>query len=198
MASYSSYAPYAPTTQSADAFPRADPYYAMYSWPDPSSTLDATQTPLYVSRPRQEKFVESMAQRRERVEFLRRKEWTRRISEWIAHSASPEAKQFAHLSHSWIDILAAADADDEYACAHNYTPCEPPSPEEPYVIYTATPRSAATCRDDTPVPTHTHTPPSSPYPPPQPVQRPRPARNPRSRHSSLSSISEEDETALGL
>ncbi|KAI0728906.1 hypothetical protein C8Q72DRAFT_884785 [Fomitopsis betulina] len=157
---------------------------------------------------RQDKFLESTAQRRQRVEFLRRREWTRRIAEWIdsaaagSSSSSADAKALAPITYSWVDILAAADADDDYEDTPAFVPSAPtpsPSPhphpsvthpytpdgqdDEPYIIYTASPRSRAS----TPAPT-----PAYPARPPalQPVRR-RPGLSPRSRHSSLSSISEE-------
>lgn len=178
---------------------------------------------------RQDKFLESTAQRRQRVEFLRRREWTRRIAEWIdsaaagSSSSSADAKvrvfppvpharphhcinpqALAPITYSWVDILAAADADDDYEDTPAFVPSAPtpsPSPhphpsvthpytpdgqdDEPYIIYTASPRSRAS----TPAPT-----PAYPARPPalQPVRR-RPGLSPRSRHSSLSSISEEVE-----
>lgn len=199
---------------------------------------------------RQTKFVESTAQRRQRVEFLRRREWTRRIAEWIdaaaaggssaeaadakvrtrlpglrhARADSPPitAQALAPITYSWVDILAAADADDDYedapipACspapvpvpsapslspapspypayAYPYTPDE--QDDEPYVIYTASPRSSAS-----PAPLPPYTPPAYPARPPalswQPAPhapRRRSGPSPRSRHSSLSSISEEEE-----
>ncbi|KAH9837723.1 uncharacterized protein C8Q71DRAFT_754142 [Rhodofomes roseus] len=163
-------------------------------------TPDAAPIDLYLAsqahdaaKGRQTKFVESLQQRRQRVEFLRRREWTRRIAEWIDSAAGPEAKALAPITYSWVDILAAADADDDYEdplapapypsfpCAPAYTPAAPDA--EPYIIYTASPRSS----------TSPARPPALNTAPP-PVLR-RTHAEPRSRHSSLSSISEEEEPA---
>ncbi|CCM00704.1 uncharacterized protein FIBRA_02744 [Fibroporia radiculosa] len=169
-----------------------DPYY--FSKDTPRS--DAYGYVHYDSKGRLGKFEETAAQRRERVEFLRRREWTRRIAEWIEHSAN--SQELAHITHSWADILAAADAVDDLddTASSPYT-LEEPEPE-PYIIYTASPRSGSfSCS----IPSYT--PPSPAHTLPSPAPRsshsqPRRKRSgglPRSRHSSLSSISEEEEAA---
>ncbi|EPS98878.1 hypothetical protein FOMPIDRAFT_1024449 [Fomitopsis schrenkii] len=213
----------APSSSSSNKFPvPADAYIPWTPAPAPIDLHLAAD-----AKGRQTKFVESTAQRRQRVEFLRRREWTRRIAEWIdsaaagSSSSSAEAKALAPITYSWVDILAAADADDDYEDPPAFAPSAPspaapcPSPsayphpaaypytpdeqdDEPYIIYTASPRS----RTSLPPP---HTPPAlaPAYParppalhcqplPPTAARR-RSGPSPRSRHSSLSSISEEEE-----
>ena len=212
------------------------------------------------AKARQTKFVESTAQRRQRVEFLRRREWTRRIAEWIDSAAAgnsaadaPQAKvrvspalphatlhiradmptitaqALAPITYSWVDILAAADADDDYEDAPLPSPSHSPSPapsapapcssspapspypayaypypyipdepddDEPYVIYTASPRSSTSAGPLPPA--YPARPPAlswqpAPSPAPTLAARRRSGPSPRSRHSSLSSISEEEE-----
>jgi len=162
------------------------------AFPPPSPGADAFQPPLYETRSRQPKFVETMTQRRERVEFLRRREWTRRIAEWIDHSSNADAKELTHITYSWVDILAAADAVDDLddVASPPYTPDEP---SEPYVIYTASPRSSSASRSDAYTPSHPHTHSPMHHIPPPTIRPRRSGLLPRSRHSSLTSISEEDE-----
>ena len=40
-------------------------------------------TPVYDPRGRQKNFVESAMQRKERIEFLKQREWVRRVTEWV-------------------------------------------------------------------------------------------------------------------
>jgi len=194
MASLSQYSSAGSTSK--NSFTKTD---SSFPWPVSSSNTDVFQPPLYVSSERQQKFVESLAQRRERVEFLRRREWTRRIAEWIDHTAG-DARALAHITHSWVDILAAADAVDDLddVASPQYTPDESSS-DEPYIIYTASPRSGPAPRLNSYIPSPTHTQPPAHQIPSPSLRRQRSARMlPRSRHSSLSSISEEDESALCL
>ncbi|KAI0632949.1 hypothetical protein C8Q77DRAFT_857135 [Trametes polyzona] len=173
---------------------------------------------------KQSKSTESLTQRKDRVEFLRRREWTRRVA-----SGGDQPKR--SRTYSWEDIVAAADAAanswDYYAPqASGYarrpdTIDETDESDEPYVIYTATPRPPAPSAYTPSVPGATvlystspsHSPSPSPTLSPLPTTSPvrdlsppssvaglgnpyysrRAWRGPHSRHSSLSSISEEDE-----
>ncbi|KZT03294.1 uncharacterized protein LAESUDRAFT_716305 [Laetiporus sulphureus 93-53] len=163
-------------------------------WSATPADVDAYSTALYDSNTAQKKLVETLAQRRQRVDFLRRREWTRRIAEWLEHSATADAKDIAPITHSWVDILAAADAVDDYdeMTANPYTPEEPSYPE-PYIIYTASPRPGPAPSMDTNTPNQKHTQAPSHDLSRAAPRRQRSFRQPRSRHSSLSSISEEDE-----
>ncbi|KAH9921153.1 uncharacterized protein B0H18DRAFT_1213139 [Fomitopsis serialis] len=169
------------------------------------------------AKARQDKFVESVAQRKERVEFLRRREWTRRIAEWIDSAAGADAK--VRAPHRAVMRDASADAHTPqalppitYSRRRDYEDAPPPAqpapyrypshphdePEsmEPYIIYTASPRS-----HPAPALPSSYTPPPA-YPARPPAlnmqgapMRQRSAAELRSRHSSLSSISEEEEPA---
>ena len=219
--------------------------------------------------------TESLTQRKDRVEFLRRREWTRRaaaggdqssvppVSISLVHAAAPRPPpvpcshpdsatayvnadasrtQRRARTYSWEDIVAAADAA---ASNFDYSPSGSPyvgrpdtidetdeADEEPYIIYTATPRPPAQHASPLSLPAshayptfentpgaviYSTSPSSSPSPSPSPTLSPIPAstpvlvptlgiggpyfnharraslRGPHSRHSSLSSISEEDE-----
>ncbi|KAL1937395.1 hypothetical protein VTO73DRAFT_13731 [Trametes versicolor] len=174
---------------------------------------------------KQSKSAESLTQRKDRVEFLRRREWTRRVSSGGDQPASIPKRA---RTYSWEDIIAAADAA---AASWDYPPPqggyarrpdtidELDESDEPYVIYTASPRSAAAPAAYTPQPaggdvlystSPSRSPNTSPAPSPSPVRDLSPPavsaaaannpyfsrrgwRGPHSRHSSLSSISEEDE-----
>ena len=235
---------------------------------------------------KQSRSTESLTQRKDRVEFLRRREWTRRIAAGgdqpivptvssplpllslpchrgalpCPHT-SPPAKRLQDVdadalsvspsfppqrrerTYSWEDIVAAADAAastfDYNSSGYTGRPdtIDETDEDEPYVIYTATPRASAfapisslsfspsnsfsiaspfayTYTPNTPManviystssPSHSpsRSPTLSPLSSPAVVpsignggpQYGRRAswRGPHSRHSSLSSISEEDE-----
>ncbi|KAI1789731.1 hypothetical protein LXA43DRAFT_555931 [Ganoderma leucocontextum] len=234
---------------------------------------------------KQSRSTESLTQRKDRVEFLRRREWTRRIAaggdqpivptvsspllvsslpchqdalpcphtsfpakctqdvEADASSSSPSSPpQRRERTYSWEDIVAAADAAastfDYNSSGYTGRPdtINETDEDEPYVIYTATPRASAlaqssslslspstpfslaspsaytytpntpganviysTSPSHSPSPSPTLSPLSSPGAVPSigngGLQYGRRAswRGPHSRHSSLSSISEEDE-----
>ncbi|EMD35140.1 hypothetical protein CERSUDRAFT_116616 [Gelatoporia subvermispora B] len=168
------------------AFPSPRPYspnqaYSLYSTSCDPARLSPVQ---YDERGRQKKYTESSAQRRERVEFLRRREWTRRIADWINDSASVKSKMLAS-PYSVEDFLAATQQ-------RHFV-----EPDEPYVIYTASPASSGSRADTPPAASLPPLdPPMSPSMSPvhTPLQRQRSRGGPHSRHSSLSSISEEDES----
>ncbi|OJT15688.1 hypothetical protein TRAPUB_5066 [Trametes pubescens] len=174
---------------------------------------------------KQSKSAESLTQRKDRVEFLRRREWTRRVS---YGGDQPTSIPKRARTYSWEDIIAAADAaaaswdypQTQAAAGYARRPDtidELDESDEPYVIYTATPRpqapSAYTPQSSGDVlystsPSHSpsRSPNLSPVPSTSPVRDLSPPsvgnnpyfsrrgwRGPHSRHSSLSSISEEDE-----
>ncbi|KAI9058805.1 hypothetical protein FKP32DRAFT_1606594 [Trametes sanguinea] len=172
---------------------------------------------------KQSKSTESLTQRKDRVEFLRRREWTRRVA---SNGDQPSSIPKRTRTYSWEDIIAAADAAADswdYNSSAGYarrpdTIDELDESDEPYIIYTATPRPPApsTYNPHTPGATVLYS--TSPSPSPSPTLSPlgtsspvrdlsptssipssaqyfprRAWRGPHSRHSSLSSISEEDE-----
>ncbi|CDO68777.1 hypothetical protein BN946_scf184989.g43 [Trametes cinnabarina] len=174
---------------------------------------------------KQSKSSECLSQRKDRVDFLRRREWTRRVSSNGDQPSIPKRTR----TYSWEDIIAAADAAADswdYDSSAGY-PRRPDTIDEldesvePYIIYTATPRPpapsnytphtpGATVLYATPSPSPSPSPTLSPISTHSPVRDlsptslssapgsaqyfPRKAwRGPHSRHSSLSSISEEDE-----
>ncbi|OBZ74649.1 hypothetical protein A0H81_05438 [Grifola frondosa] len=175
----------------------AYPYsYALESEPDMAALLDVAPCD---ERGRQRKFVENLVQRRERVEFLRRREWTRRISAWIDQSTvASDAQTRQPLAYAWEDVLAAADADasgsfygDTRRLPDVIDETDEPGPEcAPYVIYTASPRPRSPSQTGQDIESETSYSPSSTA---SPVARRGSWRGAHSRHSSLSSISEEDE-----
>ncbi|KAH9943774.1 hypothetical protein B0H21DRAFT_823544 [Amylocystis lapponica] len=169
----------------------------------PAEPWDAPRSPPAIDdRGRQRRFIESMAQRRERVEFLRRREWTRRIADWVHHRAAQTPRHsIAHTPYAWAHILAALDALplDDAPPPDSERGDPDPDPDhdhEPYVIYTASPRrTASPARTDTPSPRPALDAPALAPAPTLTPQRRRTRCDPRSRHSSLSSICEEDELA---
>ncbi|KAI8990409.1 hypothetical protein BD414DRAFT_577179 [Trametes punicea] len=172
------------------------------------------------------KSSESLTQRKDRIEFLRRREWTRRVT---SHGDQPSSIPKRMRTYSWEDIIAAADAaadswdySSSAAAASARRPDtidELEESDEPYVIYTASPRPLAPSAYTPHTPGVTVFYSTSPSPSPTLSPLPSPSlvhdlslampsltsqgaapcypksawRRPHSRHSSLSSISEEDE-----
>ena len=246
------------------------------SWDAPGGKLSPSQPqPPRAGRTlKQSRSTESLTQRKDRVEFLRRREWTRRIAAsgdqpvlptvssplpvssllgsqatlpcpWASFPVIPARRRDADAgsvvsprqrrerTYSWEDIVAAADAAastfDYDSSGYTGRPdtIDETDEDEPYVIYTASPRASPSSPSSTPFSlsapsaynTYTpHTPgttviySTSPSHSPtlSPLSSPAAAvpsigsggphysrraswRGPHSRHSSLSSISEEDE-----
>ncbi|KAH9920868.1 uncharacterized protein BXZ73DRAFT_104602 [Epithele typhae] len=178
---------------------------------------------------KQSRSTENLSHRKDRVDFLRSRESTRRASTGGDLPSTPSRHT---RTYSWEDIIAAADAAasaSPFVGRPDTIDEAEESDDEPYVIYTATPRAPAPRASPAPfaypTPALPHTlgtviystsPASSPSPSPSPTLSPAPARErdvppmigiggpyfngrrsslrgPHSRHSSLSSISEEDE-----
>lgn len=62
-----------------------------YQFPSDKIYFSDDGAPVYDARGRQKTFVESLAQRRERIEFLKRREWARRVTEWVRETNSQDA-----------------------------------------------------------------------------------------------------------
>lgn len=48
-----------------------------------ADSIPDNPTPVYDARGRQKNFIESAVQRRERIQFLKQREWVRRVTEWV-------------------------------------------------------------------------------------------------------------------
>ncbi|KIP02185.1 hypothetical protein PHLGIDRAFT_130864 [Phlebiopsis gigantea 11061_1 CR5-6] len=123
----------------------------------------AQNTVSYDHRGRLQPFVETEEQRRARSEFMRKREFSRRINAWIQDSTS------SNTSKSDTDSLRTIDEDEE---------------DEPEVIYATSPSLAAARNNHWAGA-------SSPPTPTRPLSRHLRASSRTSSRSSLSSISEE-------
>lgn len=54
----------------------------------PCSSTTPLHTPPYDVRGRQQQFVETAQQRKARLEFLKKREWARRVAEWIRETSA--------------------------------------------------------------------------------------------------------------
>lgn len=94
---------------------------------------------LYDSRDKQTQNLESSLQRRERIEFLKRREWTRRVAELVKYSHLQQLDVPA-LGRAW-PLSPKPVQDTGYA--HNTSYASPVSfpveEEEPYIIYSSSP-----------------------------------------------------------
>ncbi|KIM90020.1 hypothetical protein PILCRDRAFT_812823 [Piloderma croceum F 1598] len=141
----------------------------------------------YDEKGRQIDYIESAAQRQERIAFIKKREWARRVSSWIQQSRSVD-------EHYHRDVLYDSAMSTSKPKVTWDTISIPESPEEyyddnePYIIYSSSPSSpsssTSTLSDENASPLSSPT--SSKFP-----QRRSP--RPRRRHLSLSSINEEPE-----
>ncbi|KDQ55902.1 hypothetical protein JAAARDRAFT_36664, partial [Jaapia argillacea MUCL 33604] len=166
-------------------------------------------------------YIENDTQRKERVEFLRRRESARRVAKWVdeltedelpATEAPKKAKLLPHIpdkstGHSNTAQYAAKAEQEEPYIIYNTGPNTRRSvlgdmEDEPYVIYVSSPKA---------YPSSSPLPYAPPSPPPTyrdsfsdvRVQAPltqnrhrRRSSSTHSRHSSLEIISEEEEFSL--
>ncbi|KAI0339094.1 hypothetical protein BDW22DRAFT_1432002 [Trametopsis cervina] len=135
----------------------------------------------YDHRGRLQPFVETEEQRRARVEFMRKREFSRRISAWLADSKSENSESIrksSSSSSSDCDSLHTIDEDDE-------------SSEADMIIYSTSPAPGMRWPVSTP---SSYTVTNNAYNNTSGASRPRHLRTSSrtSSFSSLSSISEED------
>ncbi|KAG2344650.1 hypothetical protein BDR05DRAFT_961566 [Suillus weaverae] len=108
-------------------------------------------SPPYDVRGRQQHFIETAEQRKERIEFLKKREWARRVAEWIrATSARQDV-----MSFGCSGSLAAASPMPENgdvtrlaASASSLSLSLSEEEEEPYVIYSSSPSSSMSSLSD--------------------------------------------------
>ncbi|KAF8551549.1 hypothetical protein OG21DRAFT_1486881 [Imleria badia] len=99
-------------------------------------------TPVYDTHGRQKNFVESTMQRRERIEFLKQREWVRRVTEWVREtSAQKDAPFFGRSSRSCLPFSYQDVGTASQPSAIPF-PCAEEEEEEPYIIYSSSPSSS--------------------------------------------------------
>jgi len=107
---------------------------------------------LYHSRDTQKHVMES--QRRERIEFLKQREWARRVAEWVRQTNSQQSDfvcpyrilthqhdltiQQSSFGRSWPPSPQPVQ-DASYAYGIPYTAQPRAEQEEPYIIYSSSP-----------------------------------------------------------
>ncbi|KAG1859059.1 hypothetical protein C8R48DRAFT_256807 [Suillus tomentosus] len=117
-------------------------------------------SPPYDVRGRQQHFIETVQQRKERIEFLKKREWARRVAEWIrATSARQDVMNFGcsgRLAAS-SPMPENGDVTRLTTSASSLSLSSSEEEEEPYVIYSSSPSSSMSSLSDdlsiSPVPT---------------------------------------------
>lgn len=107
-------------------------------------------------RGRQAQYTESASQRRERVEFLRKREWARRVAEWIREtSARQDVLSFGHSGSFASPFSQDLDSPRLSSSSTSSLPLSRDSSDdddEPYIIYSSSPSSSlSSLSDETPV-----------------------------------------------
>ena len=85
---------------------------SVYSFPA-APVITALPPARYDAFGRQHPFVESELQRRERIAFLRKREWARRVSSWIQHTQGAE---HAYNTASPAELVSASCSGDSVLC----------------------------------------------------------------------------------
>lgn len=108
-------------------------------------------SPPYDVRGRQQHFIETAQQRKERIEFLKKREWARRVAEWIrATSARQDVMTFG-CSGSLAASSPMPDNPDVTrltVSASSLSLSSSEEEEEPYVIYSSSPSSSMSSLSD--------------------------------------------------
>lgn len=115
-------------------------------------------TPVYDVHGRQKTFVESAIQRRERIEFLKQREWIRRVTEWVRETnAQKYSVRLPHPFHRSplyrrvasqpifgrsFPPFSSQDAGVAPQPSIIPFPCAEEEEEEPYIIYSSSPSSS--------------------------------------------------------
>ncbi|EGO02925.1 hypothetical protein SERLA73DRAFT_176394 [Serpula lacrymans var. lacrymans S7.3] len=141
--------PFAPASQGSPDF-----YSSLAT--DFSSYITPIPAPPYDMRGRQAQYTESASQRRERVEFLRKREWARRVAEWIREtSARQDVLSFGRSGPLATPFGQDLDSPRLSSSSTSSLPLSRDSSDdddEPYVIYSSSPSSSmSSLSDDTPV-----------------------------------------------
>ncbi|KAH7919554.1 hypothetical protein BV22DRAFT_1108020 [Leucogyrophana mollusca] len=120
----------------------------------PSMTAPINPPP-YDGRGRQKQYVESVAQRKERIEFLKRREWARRVAEWIREtSAQQDVMTFGYAGRHASPVPDTGDVSRFTGSSSSLSlPLNEEQDDQPYVIYSSSPSSSlSSLSDDVPVP----------------------------------------------
>jgi hypothetical protein len=108
-------------------------------------------SPPYDVRGRQQHFIETPQQRKERIEFLKKREWARRVAEWIrATSARQDVMTFGcsgSLAAS-SPMPQNSDVTRLTTSASSLSLSSGEEEEEPYVIYSSSPSSSMSSLSD--------------------------------------------------
>ena len=65
------------------------------------NNVDNNSHSVYDAHGRQKTYIESAMQRRERIEFLKKREWVRRVTEWVRETSAQQ--NYVCVSRSFID-----------------------------------------------------------------------------------------------
>ncbi|KAF9238675.1 hypothetical protein BU15DRAFT_75121 [Melanogaster broomeanus] len=127
-----------------------------YHFPTNMTSFSNDSPPVYDTRGRQRTFVESEAQRKERIEFLKRREWARRVTEWVRETNSQKNDTAFGRSRPF----PLSPVQDSGLLTHmsstpqaSVVPFPQVEEEEPYIIYSSSPTSSLSSlsEDTTPV-----------------------------------------------
>lgn len=102
-----------------------------FRFPTPQHSFSS----LYHSRDAQRHVMES--QRRERIEFLKQREWARRVAEWVRQTNAQQS-DFSSFGRSWPASPQPVQ-DASYAYGIPYSAQPRAEQEEPYIIYSSSP-----------------------------------------------------------
>ncbi|EIW76661.1 hypothetical protein CONPUDRAFT_168482 [Coniophora puteana RWD-64-598 SS2] len=108
-----------------------------------STAASPIHAPSLDIRGRQTQYVESTAQRRERIEFLKKREWARRVAEWIRETSAQQ--DVMAFGCSGTLARSRSNSLEDLRCITPSPKLAPPvhADEEPYVIYSSSSPSSS-------------------------------------------------------
>ncbi|KAN0079928.1 hypothetical protein V8E55_009494 [Tylopilus felleus] len=106
------------------------------------NNVDNNSHSVYDAHGRQKTYIESAMQRRERIEFLKKREWVRRVTEWVREtSAQQNYPIFGRSTRSYVPF-SFRDAGIASQPSIIPFPYAEEEEEEPYIIYSSSPNSS--------------------------------------------------------
>lgn len=110
---------------------------------------------VYDTHGRQKNYSESVVQRKERIEFLKQREWVRRVTEWVRQTNAQKdlvrKTFFTPYRHSYFKkSILGRSARSHFPLPYHDPgltsaipfPCVEEEEEEPYIIYSSSPSSS--------------------------------------------------------
>jgi len=109
----------------------------MLAFSNPHMAVQDDSFTVYDTHGRQKNYIESVVQRKERIEFLKQREWIRRVTEWVRETnAQKYSSILGRSARSHFPLDAGVTSAIPFPCV------EEEEEEERYIIYSSSPSSS--------------------------------------------------------